>query len=118
MIAALLVALAVEPSIVAEECDTIEINHVYCADTGRENFTQIIVWDYEEPEGREHVRAWRMFKGSYPYRVGDAWQMTFDDCGTLRKIRSRHYRETEAPYDIELRERDVRPANERRELRR
>jgi hypothetical protein len=119
MIAALLMALLAEPPIVFERCDLIELNVVYCGETGRESFRQLIFWEEIWPDARLHVREWRIVRNpsQYPLKNGVEWRAVVVEDEKITVIRAPTYRETWTTFDPELAERDVLPDNRRKKLR-
>lgn len=120
-----LVLLAFQPVelVAAERCDLVELNHFYDEDA-RLVFSQVIFWDWSEPDARYMVRAWRLVKSQTQLPIRDwrgggyhaVWTDTHASIEVLRHVHAAAFRETWTQYDTELVERDILPKERRREL--
>lgn len=112
MTLALLIALCVPPVAVDEYADVLELNSVV-NDDGTVICRQLVCWDYEQPEGRYHIRDWKLYQG-YIARTPRGYEVLIDDKGTLRRVVAPYAKETIRQYDVELKEREVRGEVNRR----
>ena len=114
MLAYLVLALQPMPVVVVDDCDLIDINHFYSTESGERVFTQVIYSDYDHASGLYVVIGWRMFSSPHmrPIHGVAIWH----DAGTLRKVRARVVIETWSTYDREVANREIWPANLRRNL--
>ena len=107
--------------VASERVDLIEVNHFY-DEQGDLVFDQIIFYDWSHPEGRYHVRAWRLLKtpAQLPRK---SWQdrsyvAIWHDGEVLRRVQASSVRESWTQFDPELVEREYLPKEHRTELRR
>lgn len=114
ILAVLLLAIVPLPVIAEERVDCLELNVIYDGDSGHEILTQIIFWEFDR--GVCRVQAWRMYKGWPIERSEAGWLMRFHDGDALREIRATHFARTWRTWDEEVRQREVCPAEFRREL--
>jgi hypothetical protein len=118
-----LLLLSMLPHAVAvDRVDVLELNNVYCQETGEDRLAQWIYWDHRTEwfaSGKQtdlFVIAWRLSKDApTPRRDGELWvQEWFDKKdGIFRRVESRDFWRRDLPYDIELRDRDRIPENRR-----
>lgn len=98
-----------------DRVDLIEVNHFH-DDEAQFIFTQVIFWNWVA--GRYEVVAWRMLRtkcnpqprpGLAPERMWPSrdWVSTWDDGGTLRRVRARLFEETWTQHDPEFADRSV-----------
>lgn len=125
MLAALSLAMALcadsprIPPDVSDDAAVIELNHVYCPDTGRETFTQVIAWTwYEHPVESHHVAFWVSHRTGDSWRLrklaGGGWSYAFEYGGVRRTIRARRTVETWTSFDPEIDDRARLPQDQRR----
>jgi hypothetical protein len=124
----LLVCCVLPPDLphVEDEVDTLETNHVYSAETGCRNFTQLLGWHGMA----ESVGWWRMVKQFKPGESelgesqmvpvrspGGGYVVMFHEGSTLRVVRAKHVMEWHGQVDVEVAEREELPKEKRRDLR-
>lgn len=100
---------------IEDECDTVEIHHMYDGE-GRKLWTQLICWDVHR-DGNEHVRWWKM-RPAFQVLVGEGvtLRMVTEELGGI-VVRGRAYRERHLQVDPEILDRDMLPQCQRRGLR-
>lgn len=112
----LLTAVPLEAAAV-DQVDLIEVNHLYDAE-GRHVIDQLIFWDWNRD--RFEIRAWRQIKSEsqLPRRDWNRGQYVcyWRDRQQLRQVSAPRKRETWTAYDPEVRQREIRPLEARREL--
>lgn len=106
----LLLWLGPEPLVVIDTVDVCELNHVY-ADDGSHTFTQVVWW--RDNGERFEVVAWKIVKDGEPHI--ERGQALWWDNG-LRQVKAKHYRERWSQYDVELYDREILPADQRKGL--
>ena len=132
LLALLILAVVPSPDTLRERFDVIEINHVFhvCEEDDslkyHHQFTQALFLDFDWHRGTHVIEAWRMVQSSsdtkprmwpvYCHAKG-CWQMEFWDGEKLRSVEAGTFRETSADFDREVSERQLLPAERRRELR-
>jgi hypothetical protein len=92
--------------------DRIEANH-YQDDTGKEVFTQAIVWRWNPATCEYEVRAWWLVKCESDMPSHD--MLRFEG-RTMRRIKAGNVIETWSNYDREVEERKRLPVDQRRGL--
>lgn len=114
---AMVIAAITAQGPVVDDVDVIEANYYY-DECGKLVFSQLVFWEWCEPDSAYHVRAWRLLKTTEhePYRCRDGWAVLWQDGDTLRKVRACSYVRTCTQYDPELRDREALPKERRREL--
>lgn len=118
---ALLLLLAAVPidHATTDRVDLIEVNHLHDSE-GRHVITQTIFYDWSQQDARFHVRAWRLVKspGQIPQRDWrrGGFVSCWRDMQLMREVRAGQVRETWTMVDPEVLERDILPAEFRREL--
>jgi len=118
---ALFVAIIPQDGMLIDDVDTIELNRVFGdwneKGVPRETLKQFIAWEWNYKEGRHQVVWWKLVK---PHERVEAdstgWRLRFNDCGKLREIRARAYKETFTMHDREIEDRNILPVDERRQL--
>jgi len=137
ILAALLLAAIPHSDVVRDECDVIELNHLY-DENGRSGLSQFIFYDWHERESRHHVVEWATtrterkakagilpeeFKKRYRHELAamvrptkEGWRLRFDHMGVVREITARQFRETWTQFDPEIMERENLPKERRRGL--
>lgn len=108
-----LLALAftdLQPVVIHDRCDRLEINHVYDCN-GRYSFTQAIFWDWYD-DGTLHVSAWSML-GNHRIECG---QIVFYQRDELRCVEFSAMCETWTQQDPEIGDRQIIPVEKRRGL--
>ena len=118
MIAALLLLVSLLPheSIVTQQCDMVEVNHVY-SDTGDLRLSQVIWLDWSRDFDRYDVVDWRMLADvGLPIMSSRKYVCDWFDKKCKRHLRvvALVYRETWTIVDPELAAREVWPENRRR----
>jgi hypothetical protein len=95
-----------------DQCERIEINHVYNLQ-GEHVLDQVIYWQYYGDS--LHVKDWRWLKdkNQFPRKTGQYWQSLFLDQNTLRRIRAPTFLESYSLYDPELADRALLPCENR-----
>ena len=116
LLALLILSIVPRPDTPSETVDLIEINWFF-GHQGELIFSQAIFWDWRHD--RYEVRAWRLVKEPGQLPVRD-WQhggyvTAWKDEG-LRRVRATEVRETFTQVDVEMEQRQVLPADQRRGL--
>lgn len=96
--------------------DMVEVNH-YCDDTiGRENFVQVIWWDFDYQRCEWAVRDWRLIRDGRPTpeKTANGWVCRWKDGEQWRSVTSSQCRETWTFYDPEVSDRQRLPPEKRR----
>jgi hypothetical protein len=119
VVALLLLALQPVPLVVTDQVDRVEVNHCH-DEEGRRYLSQLIFWRWDAEESRHQVIAWRIARKDREWPVIDHRRgvavLWFMDGHTMRRVIASQVRETWTLGDPELFERDVLPADRRREL--
>lgn len=103
-----LMANDLQPVVIPDRCDRLEINHVYDCN-GRHSFTQAIFWDWYS-DGTLHVSAWSIL-GKHRLERG---RIVFYQRQTLRVVEFSTWCESWTQGDPELRDRQLLPVERRR----
>ena len=109
-------------SLVARDrVDLVEVNHFY-DEHGHRILDQIIFYDWSGPDGRFHVRDWRLLKRKAQWPVRDwrsgTYRCIWYDAHVMRDVQAGDYRETWTQHDPEVRNRKYLPRSCRKSLQR
>lgn len=101
--------------------DVLEVNRIY-DDRGREVLVQLLGWEKSSAPSGFSIVFWRLMRdedrGMYPSfsYATQTYTSEFYDGETLRRVKAKKRWERWLQYDVEIRERDVLPKDQRREL--
>lgn len=111
--------------VIRDECDLIELNHVYDCDRGTKRFTQLIFWEWESERSRYRVVDYKMLSvecGANQSRLwsiercGQDWQARLSEGGKTRQVTATSFRESWTENDPERDDLMSWPSNARRRL--
>lgn len=107
--------------VVRDQVDLIEVNHFF-DEHGNRILDQVIFYDWSGPDGRFHVRDWRLLKkpGQLPVRCWKTgtYRCIWYDGNTMREVEATDVRETWTQHDPEVTNRKFLPRSSRRTLQR
>ncbi len=107
--------------VVRDQVDLIEVNHFF-DEHGNLILDQVIFYDWSGPDGRFHVRDWRLLKkaGQWPVRCwrSGRYRSVWRDGNILREIQAPDIRETWTQHDPEVTNRKFLPRSFRHTFRR
>ena len=106
MLALLLLASIASPEEIREECDSVELNHLY-DDCGRRVLSQFIFWEWKN--GCRVVRDWRLARAWDQRRTSRGWVLRFCDGECVRCVETPFLSETWSQEDRERANNDVLP---------
>lgn len=102
------------------EVDVVEYSRVYNETNGDCILEQMIFWTHDFQMDRMQVVAWRLYRDERQLPtfnpITRKYEATWIDGADLRRVKAGAFERTHRMYDVELRERNILPADDRRGL--
>ena len=124
----LILLIVPQPDITPDQCDIIEINHVYRVHVIEDppaaakvkiskQGSYLLFWDWNALQNNYVCIAWRVWREKqYPMRRGGMWHIHFHDKDLFREVQAVSFRETWTPWDAEVENRHTFDPAQRRGL--
>lgn len=116
----ILVSMLTGTVVATDRVAVVELNSVYCAESGSDVLCQYVWWDLARYPTCFVVVDWRLSKDApTPQSVDGKWVQEWYDkkTGIYRRVEAREFRLRDLPFDAEMKQRDIVPECRRRGLR-